>query len=174
MDTADVRPGQRVLIHAGRRRGRPPGGPVRQGPRRPRDRHRQRGQTRLARSLGADELIDYTAVRFAEAVADVDVVLDLVGGPVGRQSIDILRPGGLLLTIVDHTDTALRAATIDAGRRFAGITVEPDHTSLEALAALTDTGKLRPTSSTPSHWTTPPRHMNSRGRPDAGKVVLVV
>lgn len=94
--------------------------------------------------LGADEVIDYRAVDITEAIKDMDVVLDTVGGAVGRQSIEILRPGGLLLTIVDRMDMDLRAATIDAGRRFAGITVEPDYVGLEALAALVDAGKLRP------------------------------
>ncbi|ACU73434.1 Alcohol dehydrogenase GroES domain protein [Catenulispora acidiphila DSM 44928] len=94
--------------------------------------------------LGADEVIDYRAVDITEAIKGMDVVLDTVGGAVGRQSIEVLRPGGLLLTIVDRMDRELRAATIDAGRRFAGITVEPDYVGLEALAALVDAGKLRP------------------------------
>jgi len=98
----------------------------------------------FVRSLGADEVVDYRAVDITQAIHDMDVVLDTVGGPVGRQSIDVLRPGGLLVTIVDRTDTELRAATIDAGRRFAGITVEPDYVGLEALARLVDAGKLRP------------------------------
>ena len=94
--------------------------------------------------LGADEVVDYRAADITRAIRDVDVVLDTVGGPVGRQSIEVLRPGGLLVTIVDRTDTELRAATIAAGRRFAGITVEPDRVGLEALAALVDAGHVRP------------------------------
>jgi NADPH:quinone reductase-like Zn-dependent oxidoreductase len=144
VDTADVQPGQRVLIHAG-------GGGVghlavqiakargahvvatASGPKRD-----------FVLGLGADEVIDYRAVDITEAIQGMDVVLDTVGGPVGRQSIDVLRPGGLLVTIVDRTDTALRGAAIEAGRRFAGVTVEPDHVGLEALAALVDAGRLRP------------------------------
>jgi len=142
-DAADVGPGDRVLIHAG-------GGGVG---------HlavqiaKARGAHVVAtasavkhdfvRGLGADEVVDYRAVDITRAIGDMDVVLDTVGGPVGRQSIEVLRPGGLLLTIVDRTDADLRAATIDAGRRFAGLTVEPDHVGLEALAELVDAGKLR-------------------------------
>jgi NADPH:quinone reductase-like Zn-dependent oxidoreductase len=94
--------------------------------------------------LGADEVVDYRAADVGETVRAMDVVLDTVGGPVGRRSLDSLRPGGLLVTIVDRTDTELRAAALAAGRRFAGVTVEPDHPGLEALAALVDAGKLRP------------------------------
>lgn len=46
--------------------------------------------------------------------------------------------------MVDRTDTALRAAVETAGRRFAGITVEPDHVGLEALATLAATSRLTP------------------------------
>lgn len=95
-------------------------------------------------SLGADEVVDYRTVDVSQAVRDRDVVLDTVGGPVGRQSIESLRPGGLLVTIVDRTDIELRDAAVAAGRRFAGVTVEPDYVGLEALAALVDAGKLRP------------------------------
>jgi NADPH:quinone reductase-like Zn-dependent oxidoreductase len=144
VDTAGVTAGDRVLIHAG-------GGGVG---------HlavqiaKARGAHVIATAsaakhdfvlgLGADEVVDYRTVDVAEAIRDMDVVLDTVGGPVGRRSIQSLRPGGLLVTIVDRTDTELRAATIDAGRRFAGVTVEPDYPGLEALAALVDAGKLRP------------------------------
>ncbi|MFF5945799.1 NADP-dependent oxidoreductase, partial [Streptomyces althioticus] len=46
--------------------------------------------------LGADEVIDHTAVDFAEAVRDIDVVLDTVGGDTVERSLDVLRPGGHL------------------------------------------------------------------------------
>ncbi len=54
--------------------------------------------------LGADELIDYRAVDFAAEVDDVDVVLDTIGGDTARRSIGVLRPGGLLVTIVGRRD----------------------------------------------------------------------
>ena len=161
VDTAGVRPGDRVLIHAG-------GGGVG---------HlavqiaKARGAHVIAtasaakhdfvRGLGADEVVDYRTVDFTRAIRDMDVVLDTVGGPVGRQSIDVLRPGGLLVTVVDRTDTELRAATIAAGRRFAGLTVEPDHVGLEAWPPSWTPGSCAPTSSTPCPWTTPPRRTSS-------------
>ncbi len=37
-------------------------------------------------SLGADETVDYTSVRFEEVVQDVDVVIDLVGDAHDRTS----------------------------------------------------------------------------------------
>jgi NADPH:quinone reductase-like Zn-dependent oxidoreductase len=94
-------------------------------------------------SLGADELIDYRATDFAAHVGGADVVLDTIGGDTARRSIGVLRPGGLLVTIVGRRDVDLAARTKTAGRRFAGLSVEPDYPALEALADLADSGKLR-------------------------------
>ena len=144
VDAADVRPGQRVLIHAA-------GGGVG---------HlavqlaKARGahvtatagadKHEFIRALGADEVVDHRTADFTREVRDQDVVLDAVGGPVGYRSIEVLRPGGLLVTIIDRADVALHDAVLAAGRRFAGISVEPDYASLEALAALVEEGRLRP------------------------------
>jgi NADPH:quinone reductase-like Zn-dependent oxidoreductase len=101
------------------------------------------GKHEFVRGLGADEVIDYRSIDFETVVKDADVVLDTVGGGYGERSIAALRPGGLLVTIVDRLNRELAQKTSNAGRRFAGLTVEPDHGGLEALAALTETGKLK-------------------------------
>ncbi len=46
------------------------------------------------KALGADEIIDYNAVDFTEAVRDCDAVFDTVGGEVGLKAFDVLKPGG--------------------------------------------------------------------------------
>ena len=46
------------------------------------------------RSLGADEVIDYNARDFTQAVADCDAVFDTVGGDVAEKSFAVLKPGG--------------------------------------------------------------------------------
>jgi len=97
----------------------------------------------FVRSLGADEVIDYRAADFTKATGDIDVVLELVGGDYGLRSIEVLRRGGLLVTAVERTNAELAARTEAAGRRFAGITVDPDHVALEKLTELVDQGKLR-------------------------------
>jgi len=53
----------------------------------------------IARDLGADEVIDHTSGPFGSQLADIDVVIDTVGGPVEEQSLDVLRPGGLLVAV---------------------------------------------------------------------------
>jgi NADPH:quinone reductase-like Zn-dependent oxidoreductase len=101
------------------------------------------GKYDFVRGLGADEVIDYRSVDFAETVKDVDVVLETVGGDYGERSLKTLKPGGLLVTIVDRLNKELAEKASAAGRRFAGVTVEPDHAGLEALASLAEAGKLK-------------------------------
>lgn len=143
VDTARVEAGQRVLIHAAgggvghlavqiaKSRGAFVIGTA------------SAGKHEFLRDLGCDEVVDHRTTDFADVVRDVDVVLDGVGGETARRSIDVLVPGGLLVTIVGRRDTDLAARTETAGRRFAGISVEPDYPGLQALADLAGAGKLR-------------------------------
>ncbi|MEE1825891.1 NADP-dependent oxidoreductase [Streptomyces sp. BE20] len=96
----------------------------------------------FVRGLGADEVIDYRADGYLEAVGEVDVVFD--SSSQGTASLRVLRPGGVLVSIMEHWNTALAAEVEAAGRRFAGISVEPDYASLEAIAKLVDEGRIRP------------------------------
>ncbi|CAL9285989.1 NADP-dependent oxidoreductase [Streptomyces sp. SudanB182_2057] len=93
--------------------------------------------------LGADDVIDYTAVDFAEAVRDVDVVLDTIGGDTVERSLEVLRPGGHLVTAVAEEDPGLVAAYEAAGMRFSGIAVDPDPIALRGLVELVEEGRLR-------------------------------
>lgn len=52
-------------------------------------------------------------------VSDVDVVFDTVGG-YGLPSLQVLRPGGLLITAVERANAELAVAVEEAGFRFAG------------------------------------------------------
>ena len=46
------------------------------------------------KSLGADEVIDYNARDFTQAVTNCDAVFDTVGGDVAQKSFAVLKPGG--------------------------------------------------------------------------------
>lgn len=93
--------------------------------------------------LGADEVIDYTAVDFTDAVHDIDVVLDTIGGDTVERSLGVLRPGGHLVTATSEDDPELIATYEAAGMRFSGIAVDPDRVALRGLVDLVEQGKLR-------------------------------
>ena len=94
----------------------------------------------FVRTIGADEVVDYGAVRFEDVVEPVDVVFDTVGGEVTDRSWSVLRPGGTLIVIASMPD-ADRAARL--GVRV-GSPQPPAETApvLRQLAALVESGDL--------------------------------
>lgn len=56
--------------------------------------------TALVRSLGADEVIDYHTVRFEDKVRNLDVVLNTVDAETNSRSIAVIKPGGILVSVV--------------------------------------------------------------------------
>jgi NADPH:quinone reductase-like Zn-dependent oxidoreductase len=146
VQAADVQPGQRVLVT------RAAGGvghlAVQVAKARGAHVTALAGASKLdfVRSLGADEVLDRRDAESTAALGDFDVVLD--SNADGERSMRLLRPGGTLVSLTQHGDDALARTVQAAGLHFAGISVEPDYASLEALAALVDGGKLVPHVST--------------------------
>jgi NADPH:quinone reductase-like Zn-dependent oxidoreductase len=95
------------------------------------------------RGLGADELVDYTRVDFAETVRDVDVVLDTVGGDYGSRSLRVLRGPGTLVSLSSPADVPPAGEAERLGVRSGFTLVEPDHAGMRAVAGLVETGRLR-------------------------------
>ncbi|MGW3348746.1 NADP-dependent oxidoreductase [Nonomuraea rubra] len=63
----------------------------------------------IATKLGAAQVIDYTTTDFRAEAGQVDVVIDPVGGDLEAASLDVLRPGGLLVSLNTPPDAG-RAA----------------------------------------------------------------
>jgi NADPH:quinone reductase-like Zn-dependent oxidoreductase len=99
----------------------------------------------FVRSLGADEVIDYNSTDFTEVVHDQDVVLDVVGGDYPARALDVLKPGGILVSTQPPSVGPVAAAAAERGIRVAGVIVEADEVGMSALADLAATGKLAPT-----------------------------
>jgi NADPH:quinone reductase-like Zn-dependent oxidoreductase len=96
----------------------------------------------FVRSLGAEEVIDYSVSRFEETVGDVDVVFDTVGGDVTDRSWSVLRKGGILVSAVGMPQPE-RAE--QHGVRASGVQAAPDiRPILAQLAALVVGGNLKP------------------------------
>jgi NADPH:quinone reductase-like Zn-dependent oxidoreductase len=93
------------------------------------------------RELGADEVLDYTAVRFEDKIRDLDVVLDTVGGDTLERSWRILRRGGTLVTVA--ADAPAEKAT-KYGVRGVSFLVQPNRLQLVKISQLIDGGTVRP------------------------------
>jgi NADPH:quinone reductase-like Zn-dependent oxidoreductase len=121
----------------------------------------------FVRGLGADEVIDYRATRFEEAVHDLDVVFDTVGGETLARSWGVLRPGGRLVTIATSSE-----GTTDPRTRAAFFIVQANREQLGRIARLIDEGRLRPVIDAVFPLAQAPQAYERRTR--RGKVVLCV
>lgn len=128
----------------------------------------------LVLSLGAERHVDYRATRFEDAVHDVDLVLDTVGGDTTRRSLNVVRPGGRVVTIlpgeVDHdTDTAAHELGVELVRCL----MRSDGQDMREVAALLAVGALRPVV---SHQVTfegvPEAHRLLDSRRTVGKIIV--
>lgn len=53
---------------------------------------------------GADQIIDYENEAFENSVKDFDAVLDTVGGDIYKRSFDVLKKGGILVSMLSMPD----------------------------------------------------------------------
>ena len=94
----------------------------------------------FARSLGADEVIDYKAERFENKLRDIDLVYDLVGADTQERSWSVLKKGGALVSTVQEPSQEKAAAI---GVRATRYTAAPDAGQLREIDALIQAGKVR-------------------------------
>ncbi|MDL5205519.1 NADP-dependent oxidoreductase [Streptomyces sp. ALI-76-A] len=145
VENADLQPGQRVLIHAAaggvghvavqiaKARGAYVIGTA------------SAGKHDFLRELGVDEAIDYRETDFAEEVKDVDVVLDTLGGETSVRSLRVLRPGGVVVSILPVGSGEFQEEAERLGVRALRMLVDADRAGMRAIADLVEQGRLRPT-----------------------------
>jgi NADPH:quinone reductase-like Zn-dependent oxidoreductase len=93
------------------------------------------------RSLGADEVIDYTKQDFTKAVSGVDAVFETVGGDVAEKSFAVLKPGGRAAFIASGAQAPKPARSDVVALRPA---VGRSRAAMERIAALITSGAVRP------------------------------
>lgn len=145
VENADIQPGQRVLIHSAaggvghvavqiaKARGAYVIGTA------------SAGKHDFLREIGVDEAIDYRETDFTEAVKDVDVVLDTLGGETAVKSLRVLRPGGVVVSIIPVGSTEFPEEAERLGVRAVRMLVDADRADMQAIAELAEAGKLRAT-----------------------------
>jgi NADPH:quinone reductase-like Zn-dependent oxidoreductase len=124
------------------------------------------------RELRVDRAIDYREEKFEEVAKEVDVVLDTVGGETQAASFKALKKGGVLVSIVGQPSQE-RAKQF--GVRAVSMLVKPSGETLEKIAQLVDTGKIR---AVVTHvmplGEVAKAHEQSETRHTRGKIVLTV
>jgi NADPH:quinone reductase-like Zn-dependent oxidoreductase len=95
----------------------------------------------LLKQLGADVAIDYTKTKFEDVAKDVDAVLDPVGKDTLARSYDVVKKGGIVMSLVALPDPA---ELKKRGIRGASISSHPDAKDLAEIAQLIDAGKIKP------------------------------
>lgn len=195
VDRAHVKPGQKVLIHAGAgglgstviQLAKHLGATVATTAR--------TDSEKLVRSLGADIVVDYTKEDFAKVLSGYDLVLDSLGGENLEKSLTVLKPGGLAVSVVGPPDPAfakqlgapsilglvmnvlsrkIRKQAKALGVRYEFFFMQANGSQLRKLGVLYDSGKLRPVIDTtfPFDRTLEAMAHVEQGRTKAGKVVV--
>ena len=197
VEQAQVKPGQKVLVHAGA------GG---------------LGSTviqlakhlgahvattasgtseQLVRDLGADVVVDYTKQDFSQILSGYDLVLDSLGGENLMKSLTVLKPGGLAIGVTGPPDAGfaeqlgapgpfklvmsflsrkVRRAAKNLGVRYSFFFMRASGAQLRELAALYDAGHLRPVldSTFPFNQALEALAYVENGKAKAGKVVVTL
>src|ERR1700675_681882 len=140
-DTAQLQPGQRVLIHAGS------GGVGHLAVQLAKWKGAYVFATAstknqdLLRELGVDEPIVYTQQRFEDIARKIDVVLDTLGDETQERSWSVLKKGGNLVSLVQPPS---EEKAKELGVRTAFVASHPSGAQLVEIAKLIDSGKLAP------------------------------
>ncbi|WP_246676054.1 NADP-dependent oxidoreductase [Mesorhizobium sp. B2-5-4] len=95
----------------------------------------------FARSLGADQAIDYKNERFEDIVGKVDLVFDLVAGETQDRSWAVVKPGGIIVSTL--AEPSIESAR-KAGASGIHYMAKPNAAQLGEIGRLIDEGKVRP------------------------------
>ncbi|MEU3398788.1 NADP-dependent oxidoreductase [Streptomyces filamentosus] len=195
VERARVRPGQKVLIHAGSggvgtvalQLARHLGAHVATTA--------SAANAGLVKELGADVVIDYRTEDFEEVLDGYDVVLDTLGGETLEKSLRVLKPGGKVISVAGPPDAefarelgvnpvlrqVMRALGFRtrrrAGRRgvtYAFLFMKADGEQLREITRLVEAGEIRPVVDRvfPFEQTREALEYAEKGRAKAGKVVI--
>jgi NADPH:quinone reductase-like Zn-dependent oxidoreductase len=94
-------------------------------------------------SMGADKHIDYQTENFWEVIKDVDFVFDTVGGETLEHSIDIVKPGGTIISIVALTKEDLKSKAQEQNVNLSLWGLQFNGEDLRAFADLMSKGVIK-------------------------------
>ncbi|MEV6648776.1 NADP-dependent oxidoreductase [Amycolatopsis sp. NPDC051371] len=197
VERANVRPGQKVLVHAG---AGGLGSTVIQLAKHLGASVATTASTStidLVRDLGADVVVDYTKEDFSKVLSGYDLVLDALGGANLEKSLTVLKPGGIAIGVAGPPDAGfakqlgapfflgavmnflsrkVRKRAKVSGVRYEFFFMRASGAQLRELGALYDKGELRPVidRTFPFSETREALAHVGQGRTKAGKVVVAI
>ncbi|MET7367394.1 NADP-dependent oxidoreductase [Streptomyces sp. NPDC005566] len=197
VERAQVQPGQKVLIHGGSggvgtiavQLARHLGAHVAATA--------STAKVELVKELGADVVVDYRKQAFETVLDGYDVVLDTLGGETLKKSLQVLKPGGKVISVAGPPDAAfarelglnailrlvMSALSFRIRRRakrrnvtYSFLFMEAGGEQLRTIAPLVDAGKIRPVVDRvfPFDQTREAMEYVEKGRSEAGKVVVAM
>ena len=124
------------------------------------------------RELGVDVPVDYRTQNFEDFASDVDVVLDPIGGDTQVRSLQILKEGGILVSIVGLTSEGRNPSR---NVRATSILVRPNSVQLSEIGGLIQNGIINPIVSYRFPLEQAPlAHEQSQTRRTRGKIVIEI
>ena len=96
----------------------------------------------FVRSLGAETVIDYTSTPFEQVVHDVDLVLDTIGGETLQRSMQVVKRGGTLVSLLEQPAPDLAQKYGIRARKNAA---RPTNDLLQTIVRLIDEGQVKVT-----------------------------
>lgn len=97
----------------------------------------------FVKELGADDFVDYTQGLFEDAIKDVDVVFDTVGGLYPLRSLDVLKEGGRLVAIAGGITDELKQLAERKNIKAIPYLVHSNGDDMEQIAELLEAGTLK-------------------------------
>lgn len=94
----------------------------------------------FVKQIGADEVINYESENFEEKLSNFGAVFDTVGGEVTDKSFEVLKKGGVLVSMAGAPSEELAKKY---GVRSIGQNTQGNRERLERLAQLVDNGKIK-------------------------------
>ena len=150
----------------------------------------------LVRGLGADVVVDHRSADFADELSGYDLVLDSLGGDTLDRSLRVLAPGGQVVGISGPPDPAfarsaglspllraaiaalsakVRRAARRRGVRYSFLFMEASGSQLREITALVESGAIRPVVGRVVAFDEIPAALSALGRGGVrGKVVATV
>lgn len=95
----------------------------------------------FVRSLGAEQVIDYTTTSFDKIAQNIDFVLDTIGGETLQRSMHIVKRGGTLVSVIEPPSPELAQ---ELGIRAVKNAVIPTSENLQKIIQVLEEGHAKP------------------------------